>query len=291
MMQLKHLTVLATSVVIGFTVAPFALGDTEAELTVPAGTTATITAEMTIVSAACNGSDTDQATATVTGTAKVLLAPTQPPWNEVLIDPMHIQFSGMTFNFQFLNCIVDLFVTELEITPDFLLHAPIASDSVEFNDKMFLGWGSMSGTVAGVPLVPFHFGTKRPTTLSGRFTGDAATATFDNLSFGAFGGEVLPVLPDQLPPGIDSITFAITAHLSGVALTGPRIELEDLCDSQSTYTFRSCLTGPEGVLPGFCECLDADDDGHIDLRDFAEFQRSFAPSLALGADAKSGMTR
>ncbi len=270
--RLKGLAVLATSVVIGLGFSPFVLGDTEAELEVVAGATATVTAEMTIVSKLCSGTDTDQDTASVSGTAKAILAPTQPPFNEVLIDPMYIQFSEMSFNFQLGICTADLFIDFLEISPWVFLHGPIDNDAVEFVDDLFLGWGTMSANVAGIPLDPFHFGTVRPTTLSGRVTGDATTATFDNLSIGPISGEVLA---DQLPPGIDAITYTITADLSGVAFSGARFSIEGLCDPAGIYTFIGCVTGPDGGLPGFCGCVDADDDGDVDLRDFAYFQRSF----------------
>lgn len=43
------------------------------------------------------------------------------------------------------------------------------------------------------------------------------------------------------------------------------------------YTgLNSCFLGPGGGLDPECDCFDLDDNGDVDLRDFAEFQRSFA---------------
>ncbi len=267
------LAMLATGVVIGLAFSPAALADTEANVEVVPGVTATVTAEMTITSALCGGTDTDYASASVTGTAKAVLSPTQPPFNEVLIDPMYIQFSEMAFSYQFGVCSADLFIEFLEISPLILLNAPIDNDLFEFAGDPYLGWGIMSATVGGVPLDPFHFGSIRMSTLSGRVTGDATTATFDNLAIGPISGEVLA---DQLPVGIDSITYTISADLSGVSLTGPRCEIEPLCVPE-ILTFTACLTGPNGGVGGFCGCLDHDGNGDIDLRDFAFFQTHVGP--------------
>lgn len=39
--------------------------------------------------------------------------------------------------------------------------------------------------------------------------------------------------------------------------------------------FANCLQGPGGGIAGECSCLDVDDSGDIDLRDFALFQDWF----------------
>lgn len=43
----------------------------------------------------------------------------------------------------------------------------------------------------------------------------------------------------------------------------------DLLDHE---LFTGCLAGPDGGVPGGCECLDVDRSGAIDLRDFAVAQ-------------------
>ena len=72
----RSLAILATGVVIGLACSPAALADTEANVEVVPGATATVTAEMTITSALCGGTGTDQASASVSGTAKAVLSPT-----------------------------------------------------------------------------------------------------------------------------------------------------------------------------------------------------------------------
>ena len=39
--------------------------------------------------------------------------------------------------------------------------------------------------------------------------------------------------------------------------------------------FEPCLLGPGGGLGANCECFDMDDNGDVDLSDFAEFQVAF----------------
>lgn len=40
-------------------------------------------------------------------------------------------------------------------------------------------------------------------------------------------------------------------------------------------TLEECLLGPDGGLGGACDRYDVDRTGHVDLKDFAGFQRSF----------------
>ena len=61
----------------------------------------------------------------------------------------------------------------------------------------------------------------------------------------------------------------------------PQPDLPGDCDSDGDIDlddfgeFPLCLSGPQGGVLPFCECLDFDTDADVDLADFAAFQRAF----------------
>ncbi|MCP4590880.1 MAG: hypothetical protein GY842_09050, partial [bacterium] len=51
---------------------------------------------------------------------------------------------------------------------------------------------------------------------------------------------------------------------------------DSLVDSFDYSMLESCLSGPSGVVPDGCDCVDLDDDNDTDLADFAKFQELYS---------------
>ncbi len=65
--------------------------------------------------------------------------------------------------------------------------------------------------------------------------------------------------------GVDNIT----AEVTGDCNADGEVDLND------HNNLASCLTGPGGVLPVGCRCVNFDCDGDVDLEDFRNFQTAF----------------
>ena len=78
-----------------------------------------------------------------------------------------------------------------------------------------------------------------------------------------------PVLFDVDYTDDGSLTLRVIARLPGNCAGAPAIELEDYAPMSE------CMTGPEGGLDPGCACADLNDDGNVDLRDFASLELLF----------------
>ena len=93
--------------------------------------------------------------------------------------------------------------------------------------------------------------------------------TFDALMTG-------PINQDN--PGMGSLTIAGNIVARGTLptpccpgdLTG-----DDLVGPADLGRFVDCLTGPDVLTAGACQCADTTDDADVDLRDFADLQQAW----------------
>ena len=90
---------------------------------------------------------------------------------------------------------------------------------------------------------------------------------------GTFGSVVHPLASPvlfDLDYTVDgSLTLRVVAELPGNCAGAPAISLEDYAPMSE------CMTGPEGGSPPGCACADLNNDGNIDLRDFAGLELLF----------------
>ena len=114
---------------------------------------------------------------------------------------------------------------------------------------------------------------------------DSIATVADAFVFNSLAASQHGVLPPALAgvmSGNNASTFASDHRAVVVDLALPLVLPGDFdadgdVDAADHAVWRACLAGPVAGVPAGCSATDLDDDGHVDLRDFAELVRFVQP--------------
>lgn len=251
--------------------APHALADSQAVLNTRSTSTAAMTAQVTLSTNLGGGTDTETRTGATTGTTTAVLSPTNPPWDHVTLEPFSLNMATVTYHFQFnIFLVLDVEVSNFHIESVAPLSAAVdGSGQVDFIGGQFHATGSMHVTgFNGLVDTIAPIDTVTTNDFSARLLASGPNAVLDQKMITPIPGSVPP---DQLPEGINSVDFVITVNLTNTTFEGPYSAVVT-CDAGSYETFYDCMSEPGVAYAGDCSCVDFDQDGDVDLADFAAFQ-------------------
>ncbi len=248
-----------------------ARADSVADLSTRPASSATVTAQVTLSTSLGGGTDTETDTGATDGVATAMLAPTDPAWTSVTLDPFEIDIAPVSYHFQFtVFLILDVTVSNFRITSEAPLTASIGpGGTVNFTGGMFRATGSMLVTgLGGLVNSTFPLDSISSNNFSGRLTENGGVVVFDQKMITPITGSVPAT---ELPSGINSVDYIITVNLGNTIFEGAWTPIVS-CDGDSYATIHACMTGPGTAYAGDCACADRDSDGDVDMRDFVAFQ-------------------
>jgi hypothetical protein len=233
-----------------------ALAAVVASMPVAPGSSAVVTVTIDISTALGDSSDSDTKTVAITGGAGAAFLPDAPPFASTQLNSMALDFATTTFNFQ-LFCFgpfcqnLDVTVSDLQFALVQPVCSPIAAPSgnVTFANAVFhatgeystTGLATSSGEIDGTNAASFNARVSIPS---------AGNVGFDQL---AIANQTFDVPKDQLPSGVNSLSFTVQANLASTSMAGAFSASKNDFDGDDDGTFDACDT-----------CTDSDGDGFGD---------------------------
>jgi hypothetical protein len=248
-------------------------GASEAQLAANPGATAGVTVDVSVSILLGTDSDSDSVTVAADGTATLLLYPAAPPFTDAQLQQLELSFAPASLSFQLCYPLVgcqSLSATVSDLT--FSLTEPINSSidagtgAVSFADAQIRATGSY--VTSGVATASGTFDEIAPADFTGVIAKSApGTITLDQL---AIDDQVVDVPPEDLPPGVNAISFTVVADLSGMTFSGrygPRsADLDD--DGEVGPSDLGALLASWGPCPDGPICAaDLNADGSVGAAD------------------------
>ena len=244
-------------------VASFATADSIADLTVDAGSTASVQLRVEIDTFLGGSNDTDSTTVSVTGFASADLIG-DDPFDSIAINDLRLDLTDASLDYEFycsiFGCLLNanVSVTDFNLGIAETLIADIGpGGAVSFPDALFnprFGFnaeigGAISETISG------DFNDVAGQTFNCRVDAADGIVFLDNVSIDQI---VYAIDPALLPTGVSSVTIIAAVNLNGVTLSGVYV--------------------PDSVFG------DLNGDGRVNAADLGLLIASWGPCTGCGAD-------